>query len=190
VGGALAGLLSAAYVAASIEVRAVAILVTAVLVALPLLVDADDPIAHALEEAALSLPDPAARSLREGAHLRRHVEAASVHRDARRSISRTWRSLFRLADVRVRLERMQGVHVAGVRVGRRGPTRMLSVADAVVAMLDQKIADHVAALVRAYTAVDTAHAAELGLDDTDARSVDAVGETLEDVSCAITELKA
>jgi hypothetical protein len=189
VGGALAGMLSSAYVAASIEVRAVAVLVAAVLVALPLLVDADDPIAHALEEAALSLRDPAARSLREGAHLRRHIEAA-VLPDARRGVSRTWRSLLRLAEARVRLERMKGAHVAGVRVEMMGPTRVLSVADAVVTMLDQKIADHVAALVRAYTAVDTAHAAELGLDDTDARSVDAAAETLEDVSRAITELKA
>lgn len=56
-------------------------------------------------------------------------------------------------------------------------------------MIDQKIADHVAALTRAYTAVDTARAAELGLDDEAARGVDAVGETLEEVSRALVDVK-
>jgi hypothetical protein len=57
-------------------------------------------------------------------------------------------------------------------------------------MLDDAIADHVAALTRAYKAVDTAEAAATGLDDAAARGVDAVGERLEDVSRAIIEIKA
>jgi hypothetical protein len=183
--GAIAGALSSAYIAATVEVRVVAILVAAVLVALPLLIEADDPAAYALEGAALSLRDSVARSLREGAHLRRHADATLLHRDTRRSVARTWRSLLGLAEARVRLERTRRVQSAESAESNGA----LSAADAVVTMLDQKIADHVAALVRTYTAVDTAHAAELGLDDTDSRSVDAAGETLEDVSRAIMEVK-
>jgi hypothetical protein len=189
-GGAIAGALSCAYVAGSGALRVVAILVAAVLVALPLLVDADDPIAHALERSALSLRDPVARLLRDGAHLRRHVDAALIRGEARRNVARTWGSLLRLADGRVRLEQVRGASRAGLRVGATGDTAALSAADTVIHMLDQKIADHVIALVRARAAVDTVRAAELGLDDADARSVDAVGETLEDVSRAIVEVKA
>jgi hypothetical protein len=187
--GAIAAALSSAYIAATVEVRVVAILVAAVLVALPLLIEADDPTAYALEGAALSLGDSVARSLREGADLRRHVDATLLHRDTRRSVARTWRSLLGLAEARLRLERTRGVQSRGVRGESAESNGALSAANAVVTMLDQKIADHVAALVRTYTAVDTAHAAELGLDDTDSRSVDAAGETLEDVSRAIMEVK-
>ena len=190
VGGALAGTLSSTYEAASLPVRAVAILVAAVLVALPLLIDADEPIAHALEDSALLLHDSVARSLREGASLRRHVDDALVDRDTRRSVARTWRSLMRLTEARVRLERMRAAGISGIRPEPGEATGTLSPTDAVTKMLDQKIADHIAALVRAYTAVDTAHAAELGLDDSDARHVDATGETLEDLSRAYVEVKA
>jgi hypothetical protein len=180
VGGALAGTLSSAYASSSAAVQGVSILVGSVLVALPLLVDADDPIAHALERAAALLGGPVARSLREGAALRRVSDDALVDREARRGVARTWLKLLKLAEARVRLERMRGVRVAGVASPR----------DAVVGMLDRSIADHVAALTRAYTAVDTAQAAAIGLDDAAARGVDAVGETLEDVSRAIIDVKA
>jgi hypothetical protein len=189
VGGTLAGVLSSAYASSSTAVQVVAVLVSSVLVALPLLIDADDPIAHALEGSAELLGDPAASSLREGAALRRHAEDALVEGDTRKGVSRTWRALLRLSEARVRLERVRPVRAPGVRVETSG-ARTTSAADAVVTMLDQKIKDHVAALTRAYTAVDTARAAELGLDDAAARGVDAVGETLEDVSRAIIEVKA
>jgi hypothetical protein len=190
VGGALAGILSATYASSSTAVQGVSVLVGAVLVALPLLIDADDPIAHALEGSAQLLRDPSASSLREGAALRRHAEDALVEGDTRKGVSRTWRALLRLAEARVRLERMRSVRPLGVRVDASGAPKVASATDAVVTMIDQKIADHVAALTRAYTAVDTARAAELGLDDAAARGVDAVGETLEDVSRAIMEVKA
>jgi hypothetical protein len=190
VGGALAGTLSSAYASSPTAVQVVSILVASVLVALPLLIDADDPIAHALEGSAALLRDPTGASLREGAALRRHAEDALVEGDTRKGVSRTWRALLKLAEARVRLERMRSVRpLVGVRVEPAGEPKPQSATDAVVAMLDQKIKDHVAALTRAYTAVDTARAAELGLDDTAARGVDAVGETLEDVSRAIVEVK-
>jgi hypothetical protein len=190
VGGALAGILSSAYATSATAVQAVSVLVASVLVALPLLIDADDPIAHALEGSALLLRDPSASSLREGAALRRHAEDALVEGDTRKGVSRTWRALLKLAEARVRLERMRAVRPLGVRVEPTGAPKVASATDAVVTMIDQKIADHVAALTRAYTAVDTARAAELGLDDAASRGVDAAGETLEEVSRAIVEVKA
>ncbi len=188
VGGALAGMLTSAYASSSIAVQGVSILVASVLVSLPLLIDADDPIAHALEGAALLLRDPSASSLREGAALRRHAEDELVEGDTRKGVSRTWRALLKLAEARIRLERMRSVRPLGVRVDPVSG-RVASASDAVVSMIDQKIADHVAALTRAYTAVDTARAAELGLDDEAARGVDAVGETLEEVSRALVDVK-
>jgi len=194
VGGALAGTLSSAYASSSLAVQGVSVLVGSVLVALPLLVDADDPIAYALERSGALLPDPSARWLREGAALRRHADDALVDAETRRGVGRTWRALLKLAEARVRLEQMPAMRPTGLRVpsgdAAPGAARPVSAAQAVVTMLDEKIADHVTALTRAYTAVNTAHAAEVGLDDAAARGVDAVGETLEDVSRAIVDVKA
>lgn len=83
----------------------------------------------------------------------------------------------RLAEVRVRLERTRGVRPA------------TSPADQVVEMVDQRIKDHVVALGRAYSAVDTAKAAEIGLDDAALRNVETMGDSLEDVSRAMVEVK-
>jgi MFS family permease len=190
VGGALAGTLSAAYASASPAVEGVSVLVGSVLIALPLLIDADDPIAHALEGSATSLQGPSARSLREGAALRRHADDALVDRETRRGVSKTWRALLKLAEARVRLEQMRGVRGSGIRVETSKDPRAPSAAEAVVTMLDEKIQGHVAALTRAYTAVDTARAAEIGLDDAAAQGVDSVGETLEEMSRAILDVKA
>jgi hypothetical protein len=54
-------------------------------------------------------------------------------------------------------------------------------------MVDTKIADHVTALSRAYTAVDTVHAAELGLDDAALKNVEVAGESLDEASRAIVD---
>jgi hypothetical protein len=186
-GGGLAGTLSTAYASAPPVVRCVSVIVAAVLVALPLLVDADDPIAHALDTAAGELPQaaPARAALHQGAELRRNAQEVPLDPETARGVRQTWRSFLRLAEARVRLERGNRRSVAPrVETGEA-----VSPADAVRKMVDQRIADHVTALARAYTAVDTAHAAELGLDDAALRSVDAAGETLEDVSRAIVEVK-
>jgi hypothetical protein len=53
--------------------------------------------------------------------------------------------------------------------------------------LDQQIAEHVAVLRRAFTAVDAAQAAELSLDDSALRNVQCTGESLEQVAEAIVE---
>jgi hypothetical protein len=207
VGGALAGSLSTAYGAsAPLPVFAVSVLVSAVLAALPLLVDADDPVAHALEQAASLVPDPAKRSLLDGAELRRNAEEVPLDRATASRVRSTWQSLLRLAEARIRLERTRPR--ALLRVAREvapraadesleGPPappsvaeRQPSAADAVLAMLDQRIAEHVSALARAYTAVDTVTAARIGLDDTALKNAESVGESLDEVSRALVEVRA
>jgi hypothetical protein len=191
-GGGLAGTLSTAYLSAPPVVRCVSIVVSAVLVGLPLLVDADDPVAHALDTAAGQLSPPVAAALHQGAELRRNAQEVPLDPETAQGVRRTWRSLLRLAEARLRLER--GNRRTALLVAPAQPTRVdvggePSPADAVRKMVDQRITDHVTALARAYTATDTAHAAELGLDDAAVRSVEAAGETLEDVSRACVEVK-
>jgi hypothetical protein len=195
VGGGLAGALASAYAGAPAGVRVVSIGVAAVLVALALLVDADDPVAHSLDTNSASLRDPARTWLREGAALRRNVDEVALDRETARSAKRTWKSLLKLADARLRLERAWAVDAARLRTpelrdasGLAGGD-VVSAADAVIGMVDEKIRGHVTALVRAYTAVDTARAAGVGLDDSAARSVDASGESLEEISRAIVEIR-
>jgi hypothetical protein len=175
VGGALAGALSAHYLVAGITVRLVVIVVAAVLVALPLLVEADEPMAHALDEIADEVSDPAAKTLREGAELCRTVDASMLDRSSEAQARKTWRSLLRLANARVRLERTH----------KQRPARAHG--EAVAQRLDAKLAKHVEVLARMYTAADEAKAAEMSLDDAPMRSVEDRGESLEQMSRAIVE---
>ena len=180
-GGSLAGVLAYSYSSASLAVHLVAIVVAAVLVALPLLVEADDPIAHMLDEASSDVTGIARTRLSEGAELRRTADDVVLDGDSAKRVKRTWSSLLRLAEARVRLE----------RTTRPGTTTSPgSAAAAVVDMVDQRIADHVTALTRAYTAVDAARAAAVGLDDTDLKSVEHGAESLEDVSRAMMEIES
>jgi MFS family permease len=199
VGGALAGTLSTSFNASSMAVTAVAVLVASVLAALPLLVDADDPVAHALDHAARAVSEPARAALASGAELRRNAEEVPLDRATQARVRKTWSSLLRLAEARVRLERSRPALL--VRVAELPPatpstgtstamTAPPSAADAVLAMLDQRLTEHVAVLSKAYTAVDTARAAAVGLDDADLRTVDSMGDSLEDVSRAMVEVKA
>jgi hypothetical protein len=181
-GGSLAGSLAYAYSSASLAVHLVAIVVAAVLVALPLLVEADDPIAHMLDEASSDVTGIARTRLSEGAELRRTADDVVLDRDSAKRVKRTWRSLLRLAEARVRLEK------ASARTN--ATTSPTSAAAAVVDMVDQRIADHVVALTRAYTAVDAARAAAVGLDDADLKSVEHGAESLEDVSRAMMEIES
>jgi hypothetical protein len=216
VGGALAGSLSSAFSAASTGVLAVAVLVAAVLAALPLLVEADDPVAHALDEAAAAVAEPSRTALMQGAELRRHAEDVPLDGATQARVKKTWQSLLRLAEARVRLQRTRPTTL--VRIGEMLPASSAmpsvsalpssatpsataassapelasapSAADAVLGMVDQRIAEHVTVLAKAYTAVDTARAAAVGLDDADLRTVDSMGDSLEDESRALVEVKA
>jgi len=174
VAGALAGVLSNAFVAASPAVRGVAIVMSAVLVGLPFLIDAEDPLAHALDSAAELVTGPAQASLKEGAELRRTSHEVPLDGATAKRVHSTWRALLRLSDVRVRLER----------------SKAAATATPVVDMVDQKIRDHVIALNRAYTGVETVKAAAIGLDDAALKSVESVGADLEEVSRAMAEMKS
>jgi hypothetical protein len=175
--GALAGAIATAYGSASPAVRGVAVVVAAVLVALPLLVEADDPLAHALEGASKLVSDPARASLRDGAELRRQAHDIPLADDAAKGVQKTWGALSKLAEVRVRLERSRGQGDAS-----KTP------AGAVVDMVDGRIRDHVTALARAYTAADTVRAASVGLDDAALKNVENTSEGLEDVSRALVDV--
>ena len=196
VGGALAGSLSTAFNASSLPVMAVAVVVAAVLAALPLLVEADDPVAHALDTAASDVSEPARSALTQGAELRRTAEEVPLDRATQARVKKTWQSLLRLAEARVRLERSRPktlVRIGVPAVEPEGTVAALaqpSAADAVLGMVDQRLIEHVTVLSKAYTAVDTARAAAVGLDDADLRTVDSMGDSLEDVSRAMVEVKA
>ncbi|HEU4536904.1 MAG TPA: hypothetical protein VFS00_22430, partial [Polyangiaceae bacterium] len=219
-------------------------------------VEADDPLAHALEALAATVREPARGSLLEGAELRRASAGDAADAQTAKRVRASWASLLRLGEARAKLERnvrpamsasapaptaagagpvagsvaggtvaggtVAGGTVAGGTVagdapadgavagnavasgtvaggvggvdapagqavapaaGRRSPAAEVS------AMLDRQIADHVAALTRAYAAADTVHAAKLGLDDSALRSAETVGESLEEVGRAIVEVK-
>jgi MFS family permease len=192
VGGGLAGTLSSSFGSASLAVTAVAVLVAAVLAALPLLVDADDPVAHALDQASAAVAEPARSALAQGAELRRTAEEVPLDRATQARVRKTWQSLLRLAEARVRLERSRPktlVRIADTAPPSSGMIVQPSAADAVLTMVDQRLTEHVTVLSKAYTAVDTARAAAIGLEDADLRTVDSMGDSLEDVSRAMVEVK-
>jgi MFS family permease len=171
--GALAGAVAAHYAAAGITIRLVVAIVSAALVALPQLVEADDPLAYTLDGLAEEVSGAPAEAMRAGAELRRSVDEAMLEDDNRRNGKLTWRSLLKLAQARVRLER------AG------NPKRIRGAA--VVERIDQRIAEHVSALERMYLAADTAKAAEASLDDCALRSVESDVISLEEMAEAIVE---
>lgn len=173
--GALAGTVASAYTAAALPVHAVAVVVAAVLVALPQLIDADDPLAHSLEGASKLVSDPAKGSFRDAAELRRQAQDIPLDDDAMKLVAKTWTALDKLADVRVRLERT-----------KKSETN--KTAGAIAEMIDVKIRDHVAALGRAYTAADTKRAATVGLDDVALKNVENASESMEEVSRAIADV--
>lgn len=189
VGGALAGSLSAGFATATLPVFAVAVVVGSVLAALPLLVEADDPVAHALDQASAIVSEPAKKTLAEGAEIRRTTQEVPLDAATQARVRKTWQALLKLAEARIRLERSRPKSMVRVTEGGEGGAQV-STADQVLCMLDQRIAEHVTLLGRAYTAVDTANAATLGLDDTALKTVEPMADSLEEVSRAMVEVKA
>ena len=186
IAGALAGGLVESFGRSSIALRVVAVVVASVLASLPRIIEADDLVAHALEAVAREVDEPARRTLLTGADLRRHADDALLDRATSRTVRGTWRALARLADARLRVQRARVVRVAPPKSGDRD---VPSPSDAVLAMLDTRIAEHIAALARAYAAVDTARAAELGLDDVALRTVESAGDALDHVSRAMIDVQ-
>ena len=199
IGGALAGSLSMSFAMAALPVRAVAVVVAAVLLGLPLLVDADDPVAHTLEGAGADVGGATGAALREAAELRRTVDDDLLDARTGRQARDTWSALLRLTEARLRLSRSPlGARALG-RVDPPasteaqgaprpiGPEGEVSPAAAVLRRVDERITDHVKALARAYTAAGAAKAAEASLDDAALRGVETAGESLEQVSRAIVD---
>jgi len=178
-GGALGGTVAAAYAGAELSVRLVALVVAGVLSALPLFIEADDARAHALDDLAKRVPEPSRRLLEQGADLCRAVDESLLDRRLRRQVRKSWSKLLQLAQARARLAARAGGKEAG-----RGNRQALAVAR----LLDQHIARHVAALRRAYTAVDAVQAAEASLDDSALRDVQTQGESLEHVAEAMASV--
>ena len=192
------------YTTASLPVFVVAAVVAAVLASLPLLVEADDPVAHALDQAAALVGELGTkRSLQDGAELRRNAHEVPLDRATAARVKTTWQSLLRLAEARVRLERTRPQALlriaeqitppaasADAPASTSAPPGAPSAADAVLGMVDQRIAEHVSVLARAYTAVDAVSAARIGLDDSALKNVESMGESLDEVSRAIVEVRA
>jgi hypothetical protein len=179
-GGALAAGVVTTFAHTHPGVRAVAVVVAAVVATIPHVVAADDLVASALDAVSREVDEPAKRALDAAADLRRNADDALLDRGTSRTVRRTWRALVRLAEARLRVQRS--------RASRAVPAR--STADGVLTMLDTRIADHVAAIARAYSAVDTVRAAELGLDDAALRAAESAGEALDRVSSAIVDVQA
>jgi hypothetical protein len=173
--GAIAGALPPSLQVDSIAVSLVAAAVCGVLAAAPLLIEADDPVAHALDGLARDIPDPAGQPLRAAAELKRTADDSLVDRAARHTMRDSWKNLIDLANARARLERTP------VAAGH-SEQRL-----AIVARLDRRIREHVHALERAFSAADEARAAELSLDDSALRSVETTGESLEQISKALAD---
>ncbi len=179
--GAIAGYLAWRYAGSDLGVRATVVIVTAILAGLPLFVEADDVVAHTLDTLADDLPKSAAKPLRAGAELRRSVDAALLDRRTAREMNETWNNLVRLAQARSRLENRQPKSEK-----KRGKKHTQN-HRAVIARVEERIADHVRILTQAYTAVDAAHAAEASMNDAAARSVETTGESLDEVSRALVD---
>jgi hypothetical protein len=142
----------------------------------PLLVHADDARVLSLEDAAKRVGAPLATTLLEGAELLRCGDVSLLDKVTARNVKKSWRSLDRLVEARLAMQQGNA---------RRGDTAAM-----VTAMVDRQITEHIASLTRAYAAVTTAGAAEVGIDDSAIRDVHARGEALEVQSRAIVEAGA
>jgi len=176
-GGALAGYVSTRYALAEPLVRAVVVIIAAVLSAAPLMVPADDPVAFALDDLARDLDGPVQTALRQGASLRRSVDESLLDEGSARDARFAWKNLLRLARARARLTRSADAR----------PELAQLPAGAVQRRVDERIRAHVDGLTRMYTAADAANAAALSLDDGALTNVDAAGSSMDEVSKAIME---
>ena len=170
--GGLAGYLSTHYAGSEPLVRSVVVVVAAVLAMAPLMVQADDPVAHALDELGTDIEGTAGEKLHAGAELRRSVDESLLEADSARDARRAWKSLLRLGQARIRLANVRSSNERREAVTRR---------------VDQRISEHVESLTRMYTAADAASAVKLSIDDGALRNVESAGETLDEVSKAIME---
>jgi len=189
VAGAVAGLLSSAYAASPALLRGVAVVMCCVLTAIPLLVPAEDPRTLLLEDAARKLGAPLAATLLDGAELLRCGDPSLLDRETAANVKKSWNALDRLLEARLAMLGGTSGRTRSHDVAARGPVHPARDTDAMVtAMVDRQIMEHVASLTRAYAAVTTMGAAEVGIDDSAVREVHARGEALDEQSRAIVEV--
>lgn len=168
-------------------VPSISLVVVAVLMQLPTLIEADDPLAHALSAYAACVSGPSRANLLTGAELRRTVVDVPLPRKDAREIKNAWATLLELSEARVRLERAAKPLQAAQTSAGESVAKSESRARAVAEKLDARIAAHVAALSRTFAAVDAASAAAVGLNDSALRHVESVGESLDQVSTALVD---
>lgn len=174
-GGALAGTIAESYTSAAFAVHAIASLVAVAVVGLPLLVDADDHVAHNLATLADGVGEPAKAGLVKAASLRRAAADVPLDAATQKDVERTFRSLERLGEARAKLQ---------------DSAKTSETAKGVLAMLDTKIDQHVSALQKHLTATMAVRAAEAAKDDGAAANIEAKGSGLEEATKLLAELDA
>jgi hypothetical protein len=172
IGGAIAATIATSFASADVATRFVAVVVGIAIVSLPTLIDAVDPLAHALEDVAKDVPDPSRTHLIRAASLLSTPNQADLEPRIARDVAQTFRSLLRLAEARARL----------TRISPKAPSAL-----AVATKLDARIVEHTEILERAYSAVSAMTAAELSLDDPSLRKIDDTSDALEAISKAIAD---
>jgi hypothetical protein len=173
-GGGLASAVIANYQTAAPSLLAVALAVGVALFCLPLIVDADDPMAQALERTAHLLPASPASALREAAHLKRGSETASISSASRETVQKALESILKLGETRAQITR-----TIGLSLGDEGSRSVAEV-------LDKKILSHVDVVKRAFAAADAVHAIVRNADTSAVDSLAATGESLDEVRKALS----
>lgn len=179
VGGGAAASVVAAHVSATLPVLLVALVVASVLAALPMLVPAEDALAHTLARLAPLAPEPARAAILEGATLRRTWADLDGPRDAEKRVQPTWVAFLRLAEARVRLER--------TRASKDGAED--SAVATVAPALDERLREHVAVLAKTTLAVDAVRAASVTVDDAALAGAAQLGDALDAESRALVEVR-
>jgi hypothetical protein len=187
--GGMAAALAAHYIDIPVTTRIVTAAILAVLVMLPLVVEAEDALAHELDALAHELDGLAgkpsaqiAAKLREAAALRRDGDPRLLDVSTQREVSASWRTLLGVARARVRIE-IQAPEIQVSSVNRAGSAHRL----ALIARLESSIEQHVTALGRTFTAAQEVRAVEASLDDSALRNVETSGESLEQMSRALVD---
>lgn len=154
----------------------VAIAVGTALCALPLLIDADDAMAAELDRVSKVVPNPAAEELRAAAQMRRRVKDVVMDADVAKNVEGTFETLLRLAEARVRIQRVSEVDGDS---GRK-----------VAALVDGKIALCATAIRKAFAASDAVRAYATARDDQELHALSAKSESIEEVSRTLLEAEA
>lgn len=175
VGGLLGGFVVQMYLHESPLVFAIASSVAVAAAGLPLLVDADDPVAHHLTQLAAGAGEPAKAGLLRAAELRRAAREISFDTNTDKDVGTIFRALGRLGEARTKLQ---------------GSATSNQTAKGVLGMLDAKIAQSVAALEKTLTATLAVSAAEAAKDDGALANVEARGAGIEEATQLLAELDA